>query len=307
MTTPRLSPADDGLHPPTDDFYHYESFWYAFHVPDRLLSGWLYTGVRPNSGVTTGGMWIWDDRSSSPWDARFYENFTHVKFPAEVSERRIVFPTGMSVTTRTPLRNYDVAYSDRAGTEIGLRFEAAEPPQVTGEAPYTHAGHLDQTGRVTGELRLDGEHITVDCYAMRDRSWGPRRERGWRRMNYTWLAGPGCSALAYTTPGDGGERLFAGYVRRGPETVRLTGGERRTGRDPLHGWVSTVDLTAQGADESALCARAQAINRFFLPLATGVCVITTLRWEVDGVTCFGEDQDIWPMRMFRDHLRKDTT
>lgn len=270
MTIPQSSPADDGLHPSAGEFYQHESFWNAFHVPDRLLSGWLYPAVRPVTGVTSGGMWIWDERSPEPWAARFYENFTHLKFPAEASARRIVFPTGMAITTREPLADYDVTYDDRAGTGVDLRFEATEPPQVSGAAPYTHAGHLDQSGHATGDLRLDGEHITVDCHAMRDRSWGPRPERGWRRMNYTWLAGPGCSALAYSTPDGDGERLHAGYVRRGQAAVLLVGGERHTERDPVHGWVSALELTkilgevgelgsvAAGSFEAA---RAKALTR----------------------------------------------
>jgi len=48
-----VTPADDGLHEPSDSFYDNETFWYSFFVPERGLGGWLYTGVRKRPGVTT--------------------------------------------------------------------------------------------------------------------------------------------------------------------------------------------------------------------------------------------------------------
>ena len=46
--------ADDGLHPPSDNFYETETFWFSFFVPDRALGAWLYASVRPNAGLTAG-------------------------------------------------------------------------------------------------------------------------------------------------------------------------------------------------------------------------------------------------------------
>jgi hypothetical protein len=40
--------------------------------------------------------------------------------------------------------------------------------------------HLDKFGHVTGLLLLHGEEITIDCYAMRDRSWWHLRPEPWK-------------------------------------------------------------------------------------------------------------------------------
>lgn len=101
---------------------------------------------------------------------------TYLKFPAKASEHRIVFPTGMSVTTRAPLGSDDVAYHDRAGTEIDPRFEAAEPLQVTGGPPYTRAGHLDQGCCVTGNSGLTASASQWTAL----RHWTSRH---WARVN----------------------------------------------------------------------------------------------------------------------------
>src|SRR5206468_4322263 len=55
---------------------------------------------------------------------------------------------------------------------VELTFTAVTPPH------YLGASHLDQPGRYVGTIVLRGEHITVDSFGFRDRSWGPRPQFG---------------------------------------------------------------------------------------------------------------------------------
>ena len=43
-----------------------------------------------------------------------------------------------------------------------------------GVVPFLKGAHFDQAGHVTGTMVLHGEEIPIDCYSVRDRSWGPR-------------------------------------------------------------------------------------------------------------------------------------
>jgi hypothetical protein len=292
---------DDGLHAPGDSFYENETFWYSFFVPERKIGAWLYAAVRQNAGVTAGGMWIWDDRSAQPWDLPFYQQFSHLKLPSDHSPGHIAFPTGLTVDVREPLMSYDLAYRDRSQVEVDLQFDALEPPVAlrSGAPPYPRAHHFDQTGRVRGQVRLDGEVIAVDCYAMRDRSWGPRMERGYHRVGYTWAACPELSYLSYTAPTADSDEIYAGYVRRGDRVSRLVAGSRRIERDRTDGWVRSIDLSARCEDGSTLEGHAQALSHMILPHATAVCVNSSLVWEFDGLAVHGEDQDVWPMSEWR--------
>jgi hypothetical protein len=177
-------------------------------------------------------------------------------------------------------------------------------PLRTGAPPYPKASHYDQTGHVTGHLLLDGERIDVDCYAMRDRSWGPRYERGYRRVGYTWAASPELSLLSYTAPdsGPGGaepEHVYAGYVRRDNETARIVDGRRVVKRDPVHGWVTGIDLEVIDEHGRTTSGHAESASRMILPGSTSVCVNTALRWTLDGRPVAGEDQDVWPIKEWR--------
>jgi hypothetical protein len=298
----RFGPQDDDLHPPSASFYETEAFWFSFFVPERDLGAWLYASVRQNAGTTAGGMWIWDATGADPWDVAFYQQFGHLKPPTAVGPGDLDFATGLTIRTRVPGTSYDLGYDDRDGTRLELRFEALEEavPLRRGAPPYPVASHYDQTGHVTGHLLLDGERIEVDCYAMRDRSWGPRHERGYHRVGYTWAASPELSVLTYTRPeGSGPEHVYAGYIRRGEEVAAIVDGTREVRRDRRHGWVTAID--AEIVDEHGRTAHAHADggSHMILPHSTSVCVNTALTWAVDGAGMHGEDQDVWPMKDWR--------
>ncbi|WP_375485123.1 hypothetical protein [uncultured Mycobacterium sp.] len=297
-----FGPQDDALHPSGDSHYETETFWYSFLVPERRIGAWVYASVRHNAGVTSGGMWVWDDSAVHPIDSPFYEYFAHLKPPAERGPQVVAFPTGMRIEVRQPLMSYDISYADRARMDAQLRFEALEPPVPlrTGEPPYPKAHHFDQTGHVTGTVTLDDEPIVVDCFAMRDRSWGPRPERGYRRVGYTWAAGMRTSLLTYTAPaGEGAEHIYSGYLRRDNRVSRIANGHRQVERHPVHGWVSAITVDAYTEDGDRVRGRAEAVSRLLLAISNHVCACTLLAWELDGESLAGEDQDVWPIPQWR--------
>lgn len=298
----QFGPHDDALHPPGDSHYETETFWYSFFVPERSIGGWVYASVRQNAGVTAGGMWMWDDSTAHPIDSPFYEYFAHLKLPVERGPELVSFPTGMRVEVREPLMVYDISYDDRARMKARLRFEALEPPVPlrTGEPPYPKAHHFDQTGRVTGTVTLDDEPIAVDCFAMRDRSWGPRTERGYRRVGYTWAAGPEASLLTYTAPvGDGAEHVYSGYLRQKDRLARIVNGVRHVERHPVEGWVEAITVDVETEDGDRISGQGRAVSRLLLAISNHICACTLLDWDLDGQRMAGEDQDVWPISEWR--------
>jgi hypothetical protein len=299
-----FSGIDDGLHDPSANFYETETFWFSFFVPERALGGWLYTSVRQTAGVSGGGLWIWDATAVDPWAIPFYEQFSALKLPDERGGEKLSFPNGMQVIQREPLMAYDLNYEDRKRVSVALHFDAVEPPVplVSGTPPYPKAHHFDQTGRVTGRITLDGERIDVDCYAMRDRSWGPRNERGYRRVGYCWAANGDTSFLTYSAPTDDSDDIYAGYLRRDGEIAHLVSGRRRVERDPARNWITAISLDATDTLGRELHAEARATSRMVLPNAASICICTALPWTIGGHTVHGEDQDVWPISEWRQTL-----
>jgi hypothetical protein len=294
---------DDAPHPPGDDFYFTETYWYSFFAPERSLGGWLYGGIRPNAGVSLGGCWIWDASGTDPWEIPFYEQYNWLKCPVGGTADGIDFPTGMTVRTIEPGMAYRLGYSDRDRLQVDLRFDAVERPVAlrAGTPPYPKASHFDQTGRVTGSIDLDGERIDIDCYAMRDRSWGSRHERGFRPMGYTWMASEQWSALLYSRPlaDGGGDEIYAGYIRRGARATYVRNGIRHVERDGANGWITAMRLAVSDEAGDALNVEGTVQSRMVLPGATNVCINSALTLTADGVTIHGEDQDVWPISQWR--------
>jgi hypothetical protein len=191
-----------------------------------------------------------------------------------------------------------------------------------------HNPHLDQLGHITGELTLRDERIPIDCYSIRDRTWGPRggkhsasqkpahlrgehpvknpggprwreieRERGRGRIQYIFgHSDDQTGFLSFVRPQDGDAEgwspLNVGWLLKDGEFQRLdkTRSKMRNHRDPNTGWsgrmeVELVDVTgrtmqAEGESVAHMCEAGAGSNAL-------------MRWEYDGKTGWGEDQDGW--------------
>ena len=167
----------DAFHLPTsDDPWWQETAWFTLMVPERKLYCYVYPWVKANQGILGGGVMVWDDRGRHPWDALHWDYQWTYPYPELGDLRDITFPTGITMQCLEPLTKYRVTY-EHPRCSLDVTFDAILPAHVLGEdddTSGTFSGHLDQQGHVTGSITLDGERLAVDCYAMRDRSWGRR-------------------------------------------------------------------------------------------------------------------------------------
>jgi hypothetical protein len=178
---------------------------------------------------------------------------------------------------------------------------------------------------VTGTITLDGEEIAVDCYSVRDRSWGPRPTgpvpddkklpRGaLRRENRPVRAGspqsvgyvfatqdPDEAFLAFTDPwvdpaGRPSDDLDAGYLVRGGEYAPLVAGFRTIELDPRTRFIRRIHLEATDALGRPLVADGALVSRHGErgPSGTGL-----FHWEwTGGCAGWGEDQSFGPDAWF---------
>lgn len=290
-----------------EDWWATETAWFSFHHPERRLGGWLYTMVRPNIGTVAGGAWVWDDTANLPWEVPYSANYTALELPdgADLADCRL--PTGVSMRVLEPCTRYALRVEDGERLQADLVFDAVMPPEpltATGST-FGSAHHFDQFGRVTGEVVLHGERIAIDCIGMRDRTWGRRPENRPRQAAYVTGAVDGEHAfLAVTNATEDGERVAYGFLRRDGETVSLAEGERRVERDPEIGWMTRIELSARDAEGRALEATGTPVSRIVLNRHTFIDINSLVRWDVDGHTGWGEDQDMWPVHRWS-RLRRE--
>jgi hypothetical protein len=295
---------DDEFHPPdSDDPFWTETCWFTFAVPSRRLSGQLYPFFRTNQGVCAAGAYVWDEHGDQLWNARYAKNFWHLPIPDQPLSD-ISLPNGIRYRCVEPLHRYELAYDDPDGDDLRIRLTYTSVAQPN----YLGHSHLDQPGHYAGIIVLDGEEIEVDSYGFRDRSWGVRSQfgRGYGPGGYSYAtAGAGHGFHSITMDLGSGYQSIHGYLMRDGKWAKLARATRVvTERDPGTGFPMSVELV--GADELGreFTARGRCLNHIGLHLNPNLFTVNCLtEWDLDGVTCFGEDHDNWSAAGARQFFR----
>lgn len=294
------SPADDSFHAPAEpDIYWTETSWFGFNVPERRLAGAVYPVFRPNQGVCSAGVYVWDETGVSQHEIRYARNWWHLPMP-DHDLTRLALPIGLTYETVEPLRSYRVCFDDGEELSLELTYEALHAPH----APMVGAtGHLDQACRVSGHLVLHGERIDVEGFDMRDRSWSVRRDQGQVRAGYDYgIAGAGDAFLAMAMGGGDAQVILAGYRLVGGEMRRLTGGERIVERTDSY----PVSIRLVLTDETGEQVEVQGVpqNRFAFQSSPNYFAWMSLtEWTTPDGTSWGQSQDVWSPDLLRAALR----
>jgi hypothetical protein len=326
-----FGPEDDDFHDEemTDRWWETETCWFSWNVPERQLGGWTYCQARPNANLCNGGAWVWDGTGAYPWELAYRAEYSGLQLPPRPDRdlRDFEWPNGVHVKALEPLRHYAVSYSDPGGLEVDLAFEAimAPNPHPTGVVPFLKGAHFDQAGHVTGTMVLRGEEIPIDCYSVRDRSWGPRPlGRPKRRptdatstpaaaaapappafggVGYSFCAaGPGEAWLVYAVPGaDEVDPVTCGFLLRHDEYGHILAGERRVSFDAATGWPLAFEIEAVDEFDRRLSVHGEAISRHWR--GHGGDTLVRWRWD-DGVDGWGEDQSYFSRGQWEANRRR---
>jgi hypothetical protein len=299
---------DDSLHEHGTHPWSTETWWFSFFAPERNLGGWLYGLARPNQSTSAGGAWIWDRSGAEPRQARYFAHYTAL--PTRMTNLRapvVRFPSRLEVAVERPGERYRLGFTDpESGLDIDLRFTATMPAVGHKEnvPPFEESAHYDQAGRVTGTVVLGGETLDLDCFALRDRSWGLRSERVVPNFSYCWMANEAEAFLVYAPRVTGPLQISRGVLHRDGVSRPIVDGLRREERDPVNGWVTALAVTAIDDLGRTIEAEAQATSRLVHPRPTSANTISVLSWTHDGSSSWGEDQDVWPHEVWKRWFRE---
>lgn len=298
-----LTARDDLLHPPvTDDPWWTETAWFGFAVPSRGLCGSIYQIYRTNQGVMATGVYVWEPGAEELWQLPYFRTYWHLPIPEGANPLANDLPSGLSITTVKAMESYRLRYDDAGELRIDLRFDALHPAQ-----PFhvsNGMGHLDQLGRVHGEIELHGEQIPVDCIEMRDRSWTPRRETSKRtRRGYLYGATPDGHGLYAATSFDadsGRDNVLGGWLLRAGQALPVQGGRREVERDAqLRPVAVRLALQLEG-DAREHRFEGEVVSRLALPTTPYFAWMSLVHWRRDdGWTGWGEDHDSWSPALLR--------
>ena len=290
-----VTAADDEFHPPTSDAASWiETMWFPFWLPDEQLTVYVRVWFSPNAGEQGGAVSGWRGSSIGLFGEQWVADYDG---PPDLGNLQLA--QGLHIRCVEPLQQYRIEHRGER-VELDIIFDAimAPNPVHPDESPGMFSGHIEQPGRVTGEVRYDGRIFSVDCYSIRDRSWGPREMPTGLRLGNAHGTAKEFGFFAYVNPTpDGTERITSGYLLRDGIAARIVSGHRGTDwRDDVPVAVRLFATDAAGRD---LSASGECVNVMARNAGNGVYALLNLvRWQhADGIA-WGENHEVWSETMW---------
>src|ERR1700694_5267327 len=116
-----LTAEDDNFHAANDDPWWTETFWLAWFVPERKITGYIYPMFRPNLGIQAGGVMVYDDTGDLEWEMRVYDYDWTREIPPTLAVRDVVLSRGLTIRCTEPARLFEIGYQSR---DLQLRLTA---------------------------------------------------------------------------------------------------------------------------------------------------------------------------------------
>lgn len=201
----------DGRHQLPDRPLARESIPYCVVIPEEKIALFTYTWVNKDS-VAGAALGIWGPGiGDKPIEARLADRAV----PRDMNFDQWQID-GFSMRQDLRFKNADVRW-EKDDVLVDFRYEAFHPPyayssHAGGCPPYAADDRIEQSGRITGTLRIGDRTININTTGHRDHSWGTR---DWDALHYyRWIqaqAGDGISVHFWEFYALG-ERQVRGYV-----------------------------------------------------------------------------------------------
>lgn len=284
-----------------------QTWYWGFNVPDAAINCFAYCWTHPNLDVVTTGLMIYKGFKPHPLACELFDIRAFNKLAPIVGDGSLIqVPNGMKVEVIEPLQHIRLTYADPAReTSVNVDIRATAPPLMR-----SNNQHFEQVMKVTGDLILRSERYKVDCYNVRDRSWGePRPEDHAPLPPYTWVTGAFGEDFAFNLgahddPARGpewvgtydlpAESIFKdGWVQIGGEQRRLKRASKITRREfPLCRPLShEIEMEDSAGDIYHISGKLIAQSQWGgWPNMT--CHLGLVQWDWNGNRGYGESQEV---------------
>ncbi|MEZ5744280.1 MAG: hypothetical protein R3D89_11310 [Sphingomonadaceae bacterium] len=285
-----------------DNPYWNESVWFSVSIPERHIHGMIQYYFRPNMGMLNGGPCLWDRERRFQWNCLHYQ-WSHLQAMPEGAEKfDMQARNSLSCKVIEPLQRYKIDY-DRDGMVMDLEWEAIGPCHElkTGDAGQqaTAKFHIEQPGRMRGTIVRHGEQYDIDCFSMRDTSYGARDYESLAVGGYFWGIAADSSFHALCMGAGQYADCIGGYLMKDGEMASLVSGRREVLELDEFG-PAKVRFTGEDAKGRTMEATGSIDPGLIFTGYTDHTVHWSLtEWDWDGVTHWGDNQEFSPAERFR--------
>jgi hypothetical protein len=305
----QAKPEDDLLHPESfvnvNDDSACETQYFGFSVPEADIHALCQNMRRPKFNLVSGGLYVFQGIKSAMVQAELcdWRLFMNDSVVTKNNLHKFRYDNGYGVEILEPLKRYHMTYSDPAReNSVDLIYQAVQPVVMFGDN-----NHLEQTMKVTGDLVLRGKHYAVDCFNIRDRSWGkPRQETNNPIPPLDWMTGVfnedfafNCTVFDHASnnphplavPDE--QALRAGWIYYQGKLGRIVKASKRVKRgsmlEPLTVELKLSDERGRDFDMQGTLVASCPCNCW----GNILVLISLMRWDCNGSTAYGDDQSCY--------------
>lgn len=283
-----------------------ETQYLGFNIPEERIHGLCYIWHHPNLGMLTGGAWAWQGIKNHNLQSELFDIVTFMSddcLKGDLHEYRL--ENSYHVNTIEPLKKHRIRYDDPArGNALDIELEAMMPAMV-----LSTGMHLEQGMKARGWLKLRGKQYEVNCFTVRDRSWGQLRREGhqafppmaWMTCVYNDHFAFGCTAFdnPETDPDwkgllelPSGQSVKGGWIYQDGELTPVIAAVKKTRRNTVTLFPEGVDMILTDAKGRQFHMRGEIIAaanwRTWHNFESIICLV---RWECDGIVSHGDFQE----------------
>lgn len=254
------------------------------------MSGTFYPLLRPNLSIAALTVAVWGPERETVWRAPYYRGHWHLRLPSFAGNRMAL--EGLTYEILEPLTAYRVTYDDPGVYSADLMVTGSAPGFVPMAAPAR--GHWDQPTRVQGTLTFGDRNIAVDCYGMRDRSWGLRLDDASSRATYLYGLSGECNFLLMTQLSMEPPHTL-GFLDRDGQRGAITKATIDAPRDDNHR-MTRVAVDAEDEHGRRLQTRGRPRNNIAKQASPGFFAwMSMIEWDIEsgGERLVGQFQDVW--------------
>jgi hypothetical protein len=194
---------DEELHPEDKvSKPHYaltETQYYGFFVPEKNIHCFTWIWFHPNLNTLTAGTMAWKGVKKHNLGCELIDYRNHMSgdvFRGGFTSYKL--DSGLEVEWTKPGREVRLRYGDAARSN---HFDIVQTA-VAEPVSWPTSKHFEQVMHCTGELSLRGEKHKVDCFSVRDRSFGEYRvEQPMGIPPNSWITGVFDAGLSFCVVG----------------------------------------------------------------------------------------------------------
>jgi hypothetical protein len=306
--------------PPKGEPMWAETNYFGFEVPEVPLHVGLYSLFRPNLGVVNSAVFVNSRKVTAGWEVDYWDHRAYLPLGGQ-KLTNFELNNGLKVVCKNPNQVWDIRFDKPGVLSIDVRFEALMPPfdihdpvmdprakrsgaDLSAGALWA-GGHFDMTGKVTGEMTINGVTHKVDWMSTMDHSWGVRGE--YQLGTMTWLQAHFSHDLAVHSmfqfdptvpPGKPlALDLTHGYIMQNGAAVGLKEGTGITERSGLYPAKITLDLV--DANDRKWHLEAESQTQFpceYWPGSMSFMVLA--KWAMNGKSGYGTSTDFYDYAHF---------